>query len=62
MPPSDKLGGEIYIALAHACMSVTMYMVYVLPDNQYHATCIVRGHSHLLLTLRRGHQITTESE
>ena len=42
--PSNKLGGEIFISL-RTCMFVTIYMVYIRPDNQYHA------HSHCVRTL-----------
>ena len=39
--PSNKLGGEMFIS-SRACMFVTIYMLYIRPDNQFHA------HSHLL--------------
>ena len=46
-PLSDKLGGEISISsLALVCLSPYIsYMVYVRPDNQYHAHCDVCTHT-----------------
>ena len=61
VPPSDKLGGEICIALARACMLVTIWCMYSLTTNTM-PTRIVCAHSHLLLTLRRGNQISIETE
>ena len=44
-PPSDKLGGEIFIS-PRACLYVCHYIFgYVRPDNEYHA------HSHCVRTL-----------
>ena len=50
-------------ARLYVCHYIYRYMVYVWPDNQYHA------HSHcvhtltpLFLTLRRGNQITIQTE
>ena len=62
-PPSDKLGGEIFIASCMlVCLSLYIYMVYVRPDNEYHAHSLVCAHSHLCLTLHRGNQRTIETE
>ena len=45
-PPSDKFGGEICIASRElVCLSQYIYVVYVQPENQYHA------HSHCVRTL-----------
>ena len=56
-PPSDELGGEIFIS-SRACMFITLYIWYM----YVRTTRIVCAHSHLFLTLRRGNQITIETE
>ena len=37
-PPSDKLGGEVFIASCAFVLCLSLYIYgYVWPDNQYHA-------------------------
>ena len=63
-PPSDKLGGEICIAsraLVHMFVTIYIYGTYGLTTNTM-PTRIVCAHSHFHLTLRRGNQITIDTE
>ena len=63
LPQISYIGGEICIT-SHAlvCLSLYVYVVYVRPDNHTMPTRIVCTHSHLLLTMPRGNQISIETE
>ena len=60
--PSDKLGDEIFIS-SRVLVCLSLCIVYVWPDNQYHAhSHDVHTHTLLFMTLCRGNQITIETE